>query len=100
MTSIMIAIRNAREYIPNHHDYFIAVYMLRDYPEVEEVGLKDLAWAHTKQQDATKSEAIWFVDEVEKRIKEMVCDGCGISRAESDSEFIKIKSFTYCKMCV
>jgi hypothetical protein len=49
----------------------LAVYMLRDCPEVTQVGLDDLAWAYSKDPSTTAKEAESFIQTLEKRLEEI-----------------------------
>jgi hypothetical protein len=62
------AIENARKLLEKTNDYSLVVYILRDFPEIEAIGLDDLAWAYSKNY-CTKSEAESFINTLEKRLE-------------------------------
>lgn len=63
----MIDFDNLRRRCDN--DATLAVYMVRDLPEVKEAGLDDLAWALTKNY-CTKNDALGFFDLLEAHTKQ------------------------------
>ena len=53
----------------DHPDPELAIFVVRDYQEVQDAGLSDLAWA-MYQGGASADEAKWFLDRLEAAIKE------------------------------
>ena len=49
-------------------DPSLAVYMLRDQPETEEAGLKELAWAYIREGWIPESEARAFLDDMKQAL--------------------------------
>ncbi len=66
-------IRKAVEYAqkelnkPNY-DAQVAMIMLRDYPEVKEAELDDLAWAIYRDGNAHKNDVLGFIELLEKHL--------------------------------
>ncbi len=62
------AIAAAREELSRggRQDTNLAVFLIRDFDEVREAGLSDLAWALYREY-CTISEVEWLLDEIEKR---------------------------------
>ncbi len=49
-----------------YRDQNLAVFIIRDFKEIREVGLSDLAWSMYREY-CTVSEVEWLLDEIEKR---------------------------------
>lgn len=49
----------------NEHDCHMVVFIARDLPEIEELGLKDLVWAYHKE-GCSRNEAKDLIDQLEK----------------------------------
>lgn len=62
MYDVKTAIANARKH--TERDPGLAVYMVRDFPEVEAADLHDLAWAFASG-NVVSNEAVWFLDMLE-----------------------------------
>ncbi len=62
------AIAAAREELSRggYQDQNLAVFIIRDFKEVREVGLSDLAWSMYREY-CTEGEVEWLLDEIEKR---------------------------------
>lgn len=54
----------------NNPDGHLAIYMVRDFSELKEFGLDDLAWAFHEEGYVSVSEARWFFEQIEKRRNE------------------------------
>jgi hypothetical protein len=67
MTNLLDMIAAARKEAKRNPS--LAVYMVRDYQEVRESNLNDLAWSMSKG-DTAVSEAEWFLDELVRCIAE------------------------------
>jgi len=65
MQPIQEAINLARTHI--EQDPNLAIFIVRDYPELKEWQLSDLAWALYKNTIA-RSEAAWFLDKLESHL--------------------------------
>jgi len=63
------AIKASREELAKggYRDTNLAVFMIRDFEEVKEVGLADLAWSSYRNY-CTPDEVTWLLDELEKRL--------------------------------
>ncbi len=62
------AIKAAREELTRDYQTNLAVFMVRDFEEVREVGLSDLAWSMYREY-CTVNEVVWLLDEIEKRVE-------------------------------
>ena len=60
---IQDAIKLARKHVDK--DPHLAVFIVRDYEELEQFDLHDLAWSMYRNY-CTVKEAIWLLDEIEK----------------------------------
>jgi hypothetical protein len=77
-------------------DPSLAIYMVRDTPEVAEAGLLDLAWALC-QGDCHKNDALGFFDLLEAHLKRTSdVMSCGHPLAES---YQGEDGRTYCRIC-
>ena len=58
----------------DRYDYGLAIYTLRDLPLTKEFELHDLAWAHHKEGNTSKSDWEYFRDEWLKRWREALAE--------------------------
>ena len=67
---LQVAIKAARQELANkgYQDTNLAVFMIRDFKEVREAGLSDLAWSMYREY-CTVEEVKWLLDELEKRLE-------------------------------
>lgn len=61
--AVRAAITTARQEVERYPS--LAVFIVRDYQQMREAGLDDLAWSMARNGCAT-SEAVWLLDELEK----------------------------------
>jgi len=65
MQSLQDAIILARKYV--EEDPNLAMFIVRDFPELKKWQLDDLAWA-LYQNTIARSEAAWFLDKLESHL--------------------------------
>lgn len=57
-----------KELAKDNYDANVAIIMLRDFPEVEEADLRDLAWAIYKDGNAHKNDVRGFIEHLERHL--------------------------------
>ena len=75
MTNFEKQVEQAKKYLASEscarsQDWTLAVYIIRDYQELRDMDLTDLAWSMCRQRDSPKNEVEWFFEEVEKKMEE------------------------------
>ena len=69
MTNFERTLDAAKKYSLEHpEDCHLAIYMVRDYQELRDVGLSDMAWSLHRAGYVSPEDATWFFEEIDKRL--------------------------------
>lgn len=69
-TFFIKALKHAKRIVEEGQDCHLAIYILRDFDELKQLGLDELAWAHHREGWVSQKEARGFIEDIEKEMKE------------------------------
>lgn len=70
MGEFITALNHAKRIIEKGEDCHLAIYILRDFDKLKQLGLDELAWALHREGWVSQKEARGFIEDIEKKMKE------------------------------
>ena len=62
-------LQHAKQYVEDHpEDAHLAIYMMRDFQELKDFDLDDLAWSFHRESYVSAKEARWFLGLIDERL--------------------------------